>query len=167
MSSAARSSEDSLVWQESKLSPGSPSPVVLDDHVFVINSAGVLTCGSLEAKEIAWRQRLGGSFWATPVVSGNHLYCINSVGKSFVVRLEGQERIVSENEFGEDILASPAVADDALFVRSHQHSMENISLGTYPGNTCESLSRPRSRSAKIIDPSAAKEPPPQSFFGER
>jgi len=107
-------------WIESKLSSGSPSPVVVGDKVFVINSAGVLSCGSLESKKIVWRKRLGGKFWATPVAAGNHLYCINSEGLSFVVQIEGKGKIVSESDFGEDILASPAAADGALFVRSHQ-----------------------------------------------
>ena len=114
--------ENHTVWRESKLQPGSPSPVVNGDHLYVINRAGVLSCGSLSKKKIVWRERLGGSFWATPVVSGSHLYCINSEGKSFVVEAgEESGKIVAEDEFGEDILGSPAVADDGLFVRSHQH----------------------------------------------
>jgi len=113
--------DDALVWQESKLKAGSPSPVILGDEIFVINSGGVLTCGSLEAKRVVWRQRLGGHFWATPVVVGNYLYCFNSSGKCFVVERGEKGKLISEMEFGEDILASPAVANDAMFVRSHQH----------------------------------------------
>ncbi|MCG8448277.1 MAG: PQQ-binding-like beta-propeller repeat protein [Pirellulales bacterium] len=120
--SSSESEEEGFVWSESKLQPGSPSPVVVDDRVFVINRAGVLTCGSLTDKKISWRKRLGGTFWATPVAVGNHLYCINAKGKSFVVEAgEEKGRIVSEDEFGEDVLGSPAVADSALFVRSHRH----------------------------------------------
>ncbi len=112
---------NSLVWQESKLKPGSSSPVVDGNEIFVVNGAGVLTCGSLKSKRVVWRQRLGGRFWATPVVAGNHIYCINSEGKCFVVKRGKRGRVVSENEFGEDILASPAISDNALYVRSHQH----------------------------------------------
>lgn len=111
------------VWQESKLQPGSPSPVVANDEVYVISRNGVLNGGSLETKKV-WKLRLGGRFWATPVMVGNLLYCINSEGKSFVVELgdAGEKgKIVAENEFGEDVLGSPAVADNGLFVRSHSH----------------------------------------------
>lgn len=113
--------DNALVWQESKLKPGSSSAAVDGDEVFVINSAGVLTCGSLKSKDVAWRQRLGGHFWATPVVAGKHIYCVNSKGKSFVVKRGDKGKVVSESEFGEDILASPAVSGNALFVRSHEH----------------------------------------------
>ncbi len=122
--SAGLEDKDKPVWQESKLQPGSPSPVVVDDQIFVINRSGVLTCGSTASKEVKWKVRLGGRFWATPVLVGKHLYCINADGKSFVVSLNedgSKGEIVGENEFGEEILGSPAVADDGLFVRSHAH----------------------------------------------
>ena len=115
------SSQQSVVWQTGKLKPGSPSPVVLNDEIFIVNRAGVLTCGSIKSQDISWRQRLGGHFWATPVLAGQHIYCINSDGKCFVVERGEKAKIVFEGEFGEDILASPAVANNALFVRSHHH----------------------------------------------
>lgn len=122
--SAGLDDKDEPIWRESKLQPGSPSPVVSDGQVFVINRSGVLTCGSTEAREVSWKLRLGGRFWATPILVGNHLYCINADGKSFVVELgaTGEKgKLVAENEFGEEILGSPAVAGNALFVRSHAH----------------------------------------------
>ena len=122
--SAGNAELDRPLWQESKLQPGASSAVVADGQVFVLNRSGVLSCGLVETKKVAWKLRLGGRFWATPVLVGNHLYCINSEGKSFVVELgePGEKgRIVAENEFGEDVLGSPAVADNGLFVRSHAH----------------------------------------------
>jgi outer membrane protein assembly factor BamB len=122
--SAGLDDKDQPVWQESKLQSGSPSPVVVDGQVFVINRGGVLSCGSIKDKEVSWKLRLGGRFWATPVSVGNYLYCINADGKCFVVErgVDGNKgRIVAENEFGEDVLGSPAVADNGLFVRSHAH----------------------------------------------
>lgn len=111
------------VWQESKLQPGSPSPVAVGDWVYVINRGGVLSAGRINSDE-QWKLRLGGQFWATPVVVGDRLYCVNSEGKSFVVQVDAQGEkgtIIGESEFGEDILGTPAVAENGLFVRSHQH----------------------------------------------
>ena len=122
--SAGLDDKDQPIWEESKLQPSSPSPVVVDSQVFVINRGGVLSCGSMTNKEVAWKLRLGGRFWATPVSVGKYLYCINADGRCFVVeRGEAGEkgRIVVENEFGEAVLGSPAVADNGLFVRSHAH----------------------------------------------
>jgi outer membrane protein assembly factor BamB len=93
---------------------------VHDDCGFVINGAGVLTCGDIGREEVAWKLRLGGRFWATPVAAGDYLYCINADGKAFVVELGEKGRIVAENDFGDEILASPAASDGALYVRSHR-----------------------------------------------
>ncbi len=115
---------DRVVWQESKLQPGAASPVVMEDFVYVISRSGVLTCGSLQTQEIEWKLRLGGRFWATPVLVDNRLYCINSDGMGYVVELPASDakgKIVAENDFGESISGSPAVADNGLFVRSHAH----------------------------------------------
>lgn len=121
--SAGLDDKDLPIWQESKLQPSSASAVVAEGQVFVVSRAGVLSGGSLETKKV-WKLRLGGRFWATPILIGNHLYCINGDGKSFVVELgePGEKgRIVAENEFGENVFGSPAVADNGLFVRSHAH----------------------------------------------
>jgi outer membrane protein assembly factor BamB len=114
-----RTSAPEVVWQDAGLQPGSPSPVIYRGHAYVVNSAGVLARASVQDEKTDWKLRLGGRFWATPVAAGNHLYCINSEGKAFVVELGEKGRIVGETEFGEDILASPAVSNGALYVRSH------------------------------------------------
>lgn len=111
------------VWKTSKLQPGSPSPVVASGQVFVISRGGVLNGGALDNEKV-WKLRLGGRFWATPVLVGKHLYCINADGKCSVVELgePGKKgKVVGENEFGEEVLSSPAVGENGLYVRSHAH----------------------------------------------
>ena len=51
-----------------------------------------------------------------------HLYAVNADGVGYVVRLGGKKgEIVAQNELGEAILGSPAVADGALYLRSDAH----------------------------------------------
>jgi outer membrane protein assembly factor BamB len=109
-----------VVWQENRLGPGTPSPVVRDGKVYVISGA-VVSCGDLESRAVAWRKRLAGDFWATPVLVGDHLYCVNRDGRVFVVDITDQGNVVGENELGEEINATPAVANGGLYIRSHEH----------------------------------------------
>jgi outer membrane protein assembly factor BamB len=102
------------------LGPGTPSPVVRDGKVYVISGA-VVSCGDLESRAVAWRKRLAGDFWATPVLVGDHLYCVNRDGRVFVVDITDQGNVVGENELGEEINATPAVANGGLYIRSHEH----------------------------------------------
>jgi hypothetical protein len=89
--------------------------------VYVLNKAGVLTCGSAQDGEIAWQVRLKGPFWSSPVIAGEHLYSFNQDGLSQVVRLGDKGEIIGENKLGESIMGTPAIGDNALFVRTEKH----------------------------------------------
>ncbi len=110
-----------VLWKVSALAPGSASPIVYQRRVYCLNGANVLLCGDAATGEVLWKLRLKGPFWATPVAVGEHLYFFNQEGVGQVVRLGAEGALVAENELGESILGSPAVADDALYVRSDAH----------------------------------------------
>ncbi len=111
-----------IVWQASQLSPATPSPVVTDKFAYVINGAGVLSCGDLSDGKRVWQCRMSGKFSATPLVSGDRLYAINEQGNAQVVKLtpDGGE-VLNSHEFGETVLATPSAADGAIYVRSDNH----------------------------------------------
>jgi outer membrane protein assembly factor BamB len=111
-----------VLWQENELAPGNASPLVHDGLVYFVKSKGVLGCGDAATGEKLWELRLGGTFWATPLIAGDLLYEVNQDGVVYVVRVgrEGGET-VAENDFGEQMLASPAAADGALYFRSDAH----------------------------------------------
>lgn len=111
-----------VLWKENKLAPASSSPVAHEGRVYTLNRAGVISCGELETGRSLWQLRLKGAFWSTPVIASGHIYCFNDEGVGFVVKPGDKEgTIVSENALGESLLASPAVADGALFVRTQGH----------------------------------------------
>lgn len=106
-------------WQESKLSPSTPSPVVMDGMTFTVNSAGALAAGDLETGKRLWQFRLKGPFSGTPLASNGHLFFFNERGMVSVVK-PGREKaeLVSELDLADTILCSPAAADGALYIRS-------------------------------------------------
>jgi outer membrane protein assembly factor BamB len=116
-----------VLWKSSKLDLGNASPVVHGGQVFALNSAGVISCGSVADGEVSWRVRVRGSFWTTPVLAGGHLYCVNRDGLTSVVRLGDSQRasdkgeVVAANKLGEPVFASPAVAGDAIYLRNDPH----------------------------------------------
>ncbi len=110
-------------WVEGSLRPGTASPVVADEKVYVITSAGVLNCADIEDGERLWRIRLEGPFGASPVVAGSRLFAVNErQGLLQIVDLEGEEgEIIGKLELGEMIQATPAIANHAIFIRSDGH----------------------------------------------
>jgi outer membrane protein assembly factor BamB len=110
-----------VLWQQNRLKPGPASPIIYQGDIYIVNSSGVISCGAAATGKLKWRLRLKGRSWATPVAVGKRLYVINSDGLAQVVELGRKGRVVGTSDFGEIIQASPAVVDDAMFVRSDRH----------------------------------------------
>ena len=55
-------------------------------------------------------------FWLTSV-----WFYLLPVGKVFVIESARQYKLITENEIGERTLASPAVVDGAVYLRSDDH----------------------------------------------
>jgi len=110
-----------LAWSQNKLAPSSSSPVAHEGKVYVLRGS-VLACGDVQTGEVLWQQRVKGArFWATPVLSGHLLYVANDAGLVQVLDVSGkQPAIVSENDLGDPVLGTPAIAGGALYIRSNE-----------------------------------------------
>ena len=109
-----------VLWQQAQLRPGTASPLVHGEKLFIINRAGVLNAANRKNGERLWRIRLEGPFSGSPVTTGNFLY-IASERKGLLqcVDLRGDEgKVVGTIELGETILGTPALSSDALYIRS-------------------------------------------------
>jgi outer membrane protein assembly factor BamB len=114
----ARSARE--LWRSNRLAPGTASLVAAGDALYCINKADVLTAGERATGERRWQLRLQGPFSATPVCDGRHLWAVNEAGLVQVVELGTKEgKVVSTLDLGDEILASPAVADGAIYLRSN------------------------------------------------
>ncbi len=110
------------VWRVDRLGPATASPVVYQERIFTMNKANALLCADLKDGSTAWQLRLEGPFSSTPVAAGGHLYFFNEKGLGQVVKPgEKDGELISSHDFGEMILCTPAIADNALYVRSDKH----------------------------------------------
>lgn len=112
--------ETKPVWNNKTQNPATASPLITEDKIFIINSAGVLNAADRKSGDRLWRVRLKGPFSGSPVASDNgHLYIFNENGLGQCVRITGETgEVVSEIALGQTILGTPAIANDALYIRS-------------------------------------------------
>ena len=103
----------SFLWSQPRLRGGNSSPLACDGRIYVIKDASILVCGDASDGRVVWQLRLKGPIWATPVLAGGDLYAVNQDGLVQTVRL-GTSRI------DPGVLASPAVADGAIYFRCPQ-----------------------------------------------
>ena len=119
-----------ILWRAKSFSPATASPMVMDNAVFVVNNAGVLTRGSLDGGKRQWQVRLKGPFSASAVGFGHHQFWVNESGLVQVVDVSGEEgEIVSQLDLQETVLATPSISNGSLYLRSDQTLWK---LGTPP-----------------------------------
>jgi outer membrane protein assembly factor BamB len=110
-----------VLWSSNRLRPATASPILYQGKVYTVSGAGILNCGDIKTGEPIWQQRLKGPFSSSPIAADGKVYLFNEAGTGFVVRVGDKPELVASNELGETILATPAIANGAIFIRSDQH----------------------------------------------
>jgi hypothetical protein len=107
-----------VIWKSERLRPSNTSPVIDGTTAYLLSSRGVLTSCDLTDGSRGFQFRVDGSYWSTPVVANGYLYAFSQDGTAKVVKLGDEPEVVSEISMEETILASPAVNETGLFVRT-------------------------------------------------
>ena len=118
---AGDASKTHVAWQTGKGAPNTPSAVVVENEVYFVADNGIATCADARTGKVHWSDRLEGEFSASPVAAEGRVYFQNEEGVGFVVRASTSFELLAENDLGERSLASYAVTDGALFIRTEKH----------------------------------------------
>jgi outer membrane protein assembly factor BamB len=110
-----------VAWSQSKGAPHTPSALVLGDEVYFVSDSGIATCADAKTGNIHWSERLGGDFSASPIAAEGRVYFQNETGAGTVVKAGKTFEVLAKNELGERTLASYAVADGVIYLRSELH----------------------------------------------
>ncbi len=117
--------QSAFLWSQMRGGPYMPTPLIANNKVFVLDNSGLLTCLSLENGKRLYRQRLrnekANAFTSSPVAANGHLYCTSEEGITFVVALDEKGTIIAQNELGESVLSSLAIAGGKILVRAEKH----------------------------------------------
>ncbi len=109
----------SQLWRAGGLKPGTGSPLVIGDSIYVLNGTGVLIKASIANGDEAWKLRLKGPFSGSPIAAGKYIYIVSERGDFQVVDTTAKEgEVVHTVELKDTLLSTPALSGGALFVRS-------------------------------------------------
>ena len=67
-----------------------------------------------------WQGRVGGVFSASPVAGDGKVYLQSESGETIVLRAGRDAEIISRNTVGERTLASMAISNSRIFLRSDE-----------------------------------------------
>jgi outer membrane protein assembly factor BamB len=118
---AGDATDTHVVWKHDKGAPLTPSPLVVGDELYLVSDNGVATCVDAKTGKQIWTKRLGGDFSASPVFAEGRIYFENEAGVTTVVKAGKEYEAVATNDLGERMLASPAILDGAMFLRTENH----------------------------------------------
>jgi outer membrane protein assembly factor BamB len=110
-----------LVWKYQRSAPQLPSPVVYRGVVYLLNDTGVLTTLDAASGQVLRQGRVRGqadNYYASPVAGDGKIYIASHKGVIAVLRAGGEQELLAANEFGEEIFATPAIANSRLYVRT-------------------------------------------------
>ncbi len=110
----------SRIWKRDDIGTFVPSPVAYNGKVYLVGDQGLVTCLDPETGKTVWSEKLPKSrhkFYASPLIAGGKLYAAREDGTVFVAGIEDGFKLLSQNDMGESIIASPVPAGNRLLLR--------------------------------------------------
>jgi outer membrane protein assembly factor BamB len=101
-----------------KSAPLTPTLIVKDDLAFLWSDNGVVTCLVAETGEQVWKNRVGGSYYASPVWVDGRLYCTDRMGNVTVIAAGREFKLIAKVPLDEASFATPAIANGVMYLRT-------------------------------------------------
>jgi outer membrane protein assembly factor BamB len=116
-------SETHVRWRHGKGLPYVTTMLLYQGVLYSIRNGGILSTFDPETGKLLREERLKdaiGDYYASPVAAGRKVYFISQSGKLTVVQAGADWKVISTADLEEDTLATPAIANDRLYVRTDQ-----------------------------------------------
>lgn len=114
-----------LLWNVDAKTPSNiASPLLYNGRLYLVKSGGMSSCYDAKDGKTLWdRSRLGnfGDYFASPVAADGKVYFAGKNG--FIVVLEDgpQMKVLGKHDLGEEIIATPSIADGRMVVRTREN----------------------------------------------
>lgn len=114
-----------VLWNKTKGLPHVTSGIAYYGRLFMVKDGGVVTAYDTGSGDQVFQERAAaGRYYASPVAANGHIYFTSlDDGTVTVVRVAGgkAEVVATNPKLGERVAASPAIADDTLYIRGASH----------------------------------------------
>ncbi len=116
-----KANSEAVAWSRTGRGSYMPTPLIYNGILYVLANNGLLDAYDMRTGEEVYRQRLplvGSGFSASPVASDGKLYLSNEDGEMLVIEAGQKFTHVATNPMGEMLMATPALSDGVMYVRS-------------------------------------------------
>jgi outer membrane protein assembly factor BamB len=117
-----QTSNEYIAWSDPALGTYNTSPLVYGDCYYTLLDRGLLSCHDVRTgKEIYPRQRVtmdATAFTASPWAYNGKVFALSEDGDTYVVQAGPEFKVLGKNSLGEMSLATPAVSNGSLIIRT-------------------------------------------------
>jgi outer membrane protein assembly factor BamB len=115
--------QKAVAWKERRALPEVPSPLYYDGRLYLVKDGGVVSCFDAKTGKLHYRERLraGGFYYSSPVAGDGKIYAASVQGVVSVISAGDKFAVLAKNDLHEKILATPALVDGRIYVRTETH----------------------------------------------
>lgn len=110
-----------VAWKYAKTVPSRSSPVLSDGRLFMISDNGMVSCVDAQSGQAVWQKRVKGAFSASPLLADGKIWFFGEDGEIPVIAAAGSYQPLADNHLDDGFMASPAVYQNSLVLRSRKH----------------------------------------------
>jgi hypothetical protein len=112
-----------VIWSQPRGIPYIPSPLYYNGNLYLIKNGGLLNCLDAATGKSLKLERVAGSgdYYSSPVAGDGKIYVISQKGDLSVIRAGSDWQLLHRAKFGEEVFATPALADGCIFLRTVGH----------------------------------------------
>lgn len=117
-------SSEAVAWSQRRNGAYMQTPIVYHGLLYSCRDNGALNCYDPETGKLQFQKRITSGFTgftASPVAADGKLYFAGETGDVVVVKAGPDPEILATNKMGEITMATPAISNGVLFIRTQHH----------------------------------------------
>jgi len=111
-----------MAWNLDDKSPSNiASPLAYDGRLLLVKKGGISAAFDLKDGSKVWtKKRINnfGNYYASPVAAGDRIYVPGENGYIMTLKAGPQLEVLAKNDVGDSLVATPAIADNRIYVRT-------------------------------------------------
>ena len=117
---------EGLKWTYRRSIPQLPTTLLYRGVLYMINDGGILTTLDPATGAVLKQGRLRGAvdqYYASPVAADGKVFFASRTGILSVLKAGGEQEVLAVDDFDEEIVATPAIADGRIYVRTKRRPL--------------------------------------------
>lgn len=95
-----------------------PSPIAIEDLLFMFNDKGIVMCHDLATGKEHYRKRIGKGFSGSPVANASHVYCMSENGDVHVLAASKEFQHHVAASLGDPSRSTPTIVGNRIYFRT-------------------------------------------------